>query len=214
MILLLDTETSGLVKDELDPLDPGQPHMVQLGVQLYDDQWVKRGHLSTLIKPEGWEIEPQAEGVHGISTRLCHRYGIPLRAALVPLMEYCGIARRIVGHNIEFDRKIVKASIRRAGGAGEWWQRAAPKFWCTMEHSTDLCRIPMPPGADGKERPGFKFPSLEEAVNKLIEPGRWGGAFATKHDADADIVATMEVYRVLDRLGLAPGAKAFDVDID
>lgn len=202
MILFFDTETSGLVKQDLDPLDPGQPHMVQLGAQLFDDQWVKRAHLSVLIKPNDWEIEPGAEAVHGISTTDCHRCGIPLAAAIVPFMELVGAARRVVAHNIQFDRRIIAVSTHRAGGSGLWWSRAAPKFYCTMENGAE-------PVGKPAEFGGFKYPSLEEAVAILCP----GVASHAKHDVDSDIADTVAVYRALDALGRAPGAKPFQMEI-
>lgn len=213
MILVVDSETSGLWKDDLDPTDPGQPHMVQLGAQLYDAQGVKRAHLSCLIKPDGWEIEPQAEEKHHISTRVCHRYGLPLVAALVPLMEMSSVAKRIVGHNIQFDRRVIAVSAKRAGASGLWWSRAASKLYCTMEHSAEAVGIP-------SEFGGFKWPSLEAAVNALC--GRGFGQpeqnddipYTAKHDADSDIEATYAVYRALEARGLAPGAEPFAMEIE
>lgn len=193
MLLVFDTESSGLLKAELDPLDPAQPHMVQLGAQLFDAQWRKRAHLTVLIKPSGWEIEPGAEAVHGISTQTCHRYGVELAAALVPFRALVMTASRIVGHHVQFDRRVIGSAIHRAGGDGNWWARAAGKLCCTMETATPVLNLPGEFGA--------KFPSLEEAVTGLC-PGR---EFPVKHDADSDIAATLAVYRaLLDRGALQP----------
>lgn len=202
MILGIDTETSGLFKDDIDPLDPGQPHMVQLGAQLYDRQWVKRGSLTVLIKPDGWAIESQAEAVHGISTQTCHRYGISVAEALVAFRGLVGAATRIIGHNMQFDRKVIASSIKRAGGEGVWWHRAAGKMLCTMETSTPVLKLP--------SEFGYKFPSLAEAVTALCPELK----FEERHDAEADIGATVALYRALVAAGAVIEVAPFGMKLE
>jgi DNA polymerase III epsilon subunit-like protein len=159
---------------------------VQLGAQLFDLRGIKRAHLTALIKPSGWEMEPEAEAVHGISTQDCHRYGISLPEALVPLRGLVQASGRIVAHHMNFDRRVIGAAIHRAGGEGVWWHRAGAKMFCTMEASTPVLKLPGQFGGD-------KFPSLEEAVAGLC-PGQ---ELPVKHDADSDIAACHAVYRAL-----------------
>lgn len=197
-VLVFDTETSGLWRDELPITSPEQPHLVQLGAQLFDRQWRRWGHVSCLIKPDGWEIEPQAEEVHGISTHTCHRYGIGLAEALIAFRGLVSVAPRLVGHHVQFDRKVITVACHRAGGEGLWWTRIGHKFFCTMESSTDTCKLPAEFG-------GFKWPSLEEAVAILLPGETW----PVKHDADTDIAATVAVYRELLRRGIVEEADPF-----
>lgn len=201
MNLVVDTETSGLMKDGLDPLDPTQPHMVQLGAQLFDKDWVKRAHLTVLIKPEGWSIEPGAEAVHGISTKTCSRYGIALAEALVPLRGLVACASRVIAHHMEFDRAVISSAIHRAGGEGLWWKRAAGKMLCTMETSTEVCAIP---GEFGR-----KFPKLEEAVAILCPDAD----LPVKHDAESDIAACVAVYRSLVGMGVVAEVDPFAIKL-
>lgn len=200
MLLVADTETSGLWRDELDPLDPSQPHMVQLGAQLFDLQYRRRGHLNVLIKPEGWEIETEAADVHGITTQSCHRYGISLIAALATFQGMVACSSRIIGHHIEFDRKIIAAAIHRAGGTGVWWARCGSKMFCTMEAATPVLKI--------QGDFGDKFPTLEEAVTRLSPETP-----KPSHDADTDIGATIAVYRALIDGGHAAQVAPFGVQI-
>lgn len=197
MLLAFDTETSGLFKEGVDPLDPGQPRLVQLGAQLYDAQWIKRGHLTVLIKPDGWEIEPEAEAEHKISTRNCHRYGISLPEALIPFRGLVAASSRVIAHHMNFDRKVIANSIAQAGGEGNWWARAGHKLLCTMETSTEVCALP------GEF--GFKFPSLEEAYRELVD----ADGMTQKHDADSDIEAMVKIYRKLLIDGIVRPVEAF-----
>lgn len=202
MRLLLDSETSGLVKPDLDVNDPSQPHLVQLGAQLFDQQWVKRGHLTVLIKPDGWEIEVEAEAVHGISTSTCHRYGISLAEALVAFRGLVLCSSRVIGHHVEFDRKIITTSLHRIGANGHWWARSFNKLFCTMEAATPVCKI--------ESEFGFKFPSLEEAV-KILCPG---ADLPVKHDADSDIAACAAVYKALLAGGHAIEVSPFAINLE
>lgn len=189
MRLFYDTETSGLWRDDLPYDHPSQPNLVQLGLQFYDAKWKRTGVLVALIKPDGWSIEPDAERHHGISEARCARHGIPLVAALSVLQAYAANSRRIAAHNNEFDRKVIKAAIARAGGEGLWWQRKAPQFFCTMETSTPILQLP------GEH--GFKFPSLEEA-HRFFYPEH---EYTTQHDAEADTDALVRVYQALEQGG-------------
>ena len=197
MLLLVDTETSGLYRDDLPVTAPEQPHMVQLGAQLFDSQFRRRANMTVLIKPEGWSIEPQAEAVHGISAHMCHRAGISLAEALIPLRGLVNAASRVAGHHVQFDRKVIAASCHRAGGEGLWWSRINHKFLCTMETATEVCALP--------SEFGLKFPSLEEAVAILCP----GADLPVRHDAESDIAATLAVYRALLDRGIIEEADPF-----
>ena len=202
MILVADVETSGLWREDLDPLAPEQPNLVSIGARLYDRNWREAGRLSVLVKPEGWHIEAGAEAAHGISTARCARYGVPLGAALVPFMGMAEAAGRIVFHHANFDRAVIAAAIARAGGSGIGWKALGRKLFCTMEASTDDCKLP------GKFA-GYKFPSLAEACAILCPGVDLTGA----HDVDVDIAATTALYRALVAGGHVAEFTGFDVEI-
>ncbi len=192
MLLVVDTETSGLLRDDLPADDPSQPHLVQLGAQLFDRQGARRANLTTLIKPEGWSIEPQAEAVHGISAQTCQRYGVSVVFALGVLQGLVACSTRVVAHNMNFDRKVIAAAIHRAGGQGLWWSRAGGRMVCTMEAATPVLKL------EGKF--GHKFPSLAEAMAGLCP----AFPFDERHDAEADVMATRELYQTLLQMGAIP----------
>lgn len=192
MRLFFDTETSGLMKDDLPPDHPSQPNLVQLAARLYDAKWKCVGSVTALIKPNGWSIEPEAEAHHGISESRCARYGVELVYALGLFKELATNARQIVAHNMQFDRRVIDAALYRVGAEGLWWRKKALVLGCTMEASTPVCQIG---GAYG-----LKYPSLEEAHRFLMptEP------YATAHDAEADVLACVRVFRALEEIGAAP----------
>lgn len=193
MRLFWDCETSGLAREDLPPEHPSQPNMVQLGAKLFDAQWRCTGSIVLLIKPAGWSIEPEAERHHGISEARCSRHGVPIVAALAAFAGLAANARQLIAHNVEFDRRIVRAEIERANGSGLWWQKKADQFFCTMEGSTPVTQLPGQWGS-------FKYPSLEEAHRHFFpaEP------FETQHDAEEDLNASVRIFRELQALGLTP----------
>jgi len=198
VILAFDTETSGLQKKDLDPLDPAQPHLVQLGAKLFDRDWILRGRLICLIRPDGWTIEPEAAAIHGIPESACHKFGIPAAAALAVFQQFCANAHRIIAHHMNFDRAIITAAIHRAGGQGIWWQKKSAALLCTMEAAEPICNLP------GEF--GTKFPSLEEAVRIILG---WN-EYVAAHDADLDIDATVALYRKLVERGAVKEVHPFE----
>lgn len=193
MRVAFDTETSGLVRPDIASDHASQPDLVQLGVKLYDAQWRVTGKATFLIRPDGWSIEPEAEAHHGISEARCARHGVPLVAALAALQALCSNARQIIGHHVDFDRRIIRRAIERAGGQGIWWEKRAADFVCTMEASTPILQLPGQYGS-------FKFPSLEEAHRHFFP----GEDFVTQHDAESDLDATVRIFRELQALGAVP----------
>ena len=193
MRIAFDTETSGLIRGELAPDHPSQPNLVQLGAKLYDAQWRVTGSITLLIQPDGWSMEPEAERHHGISEARCVRHGVPLVAALATFQALAANARQVIGHNVQFDRGIIKLACLRAGGAGLWWDKKAQQFFCTMEASTPVLQLP---GQWGQ----FKYPSLEEAHRHFYP----ADAFETAHDAEGDLLATVRIFRALEAMGLTP----------
>lgn len=193
MILVLDTETSGLLRPDLPAEDASQPHLLQLGLKLFPPAGgPPAASFSCLIKPDGWSVEPEAFAVHGIDEARAIRGGIDARIALIVLQAFAAKAMTIVAHHVEFDRKIIAAQLAKLGANGDWWKRCGPKFSCTMERATPICKIP------GEF--GYKFPTLEEA-HEHFYPGL---EFKAQHDAEADVGACAAIYWALERTRISP----------
>lgn len=191
MILIYDTETSGLWRDTLPATDPSQPHLVQLAAELLSEDYERQALLVGLVKPDGWTIEPQAQDVHRISTIQATRYGVPLAALVSVFYQLALKATRIVAHNVEFDRHVMTAALFRAAGEVPLdWRKKMNAFYCTQENAAPYCALEGPiPGIP-------KFPSLEEAHARLVPEV----AFHSRHDALDDLLATKRVFmRLMER---------------
>lgn len=182
MYLYFDTETSGLPAREGSPLTL-QPHIVQLAALLVDDTFTEIASFSTLIRPEGWVIDPGAEKVHGISHEKATRYGISIRSAMSTFVQFSRCATIGVAHNIAFDEKLIRYELERFEQPDHL---ALLKRECTMLASTNVVRITNP------NRGGFKWPKLGEAYKHFFNEELEGS-----HDALVDVRACARIHKHL-----------------
>lgn len=190
MFLIFDTETTGLPKNYNAPISDldNWPRMVQLAWQLHDE----RGQLvevkNFIVKPEGYTIPYNAEQIHGISTERAMREGVELSFALEEFNKALAKSQFNVGHNIEFDIKVMGAEYLRKQIATTLHDLRVVD---TKEETTDYCAIPG--GKGGK----FKWPTLTELYQKLFNEG-----FAEAHNASADVEATTRAFLEAVRIGV------------
>ena len=184
-VWVFDTETTGFVQPKLPPEHPSQPHLVQLGGVLYDDSGHERASMDLTIKPEGWEIPSKASDVHGITPAIADRHGIPLIVALALFSNLAKLARHHVGHNIEFDMKVMAAAFHRVN-------RPMPAMnpRCTKDMADPILKLPptekMINAGFGHK---FKPPTLTECVRFFFDEQLVGA-----HSAVIDARACGRVY--------------------
>ena len=184
-ILFFDTETTDLA-DYKSPPGPHQPHVVQLAAVLVDGE--DERSVVTLIQPDEWKINPEAQAVHGITMARARAEGVPIADAMAAFDELLAQADLGVAHNVKFDRLLMDSEYLRLGRKARW-----PGTVCTMLTSTDIVRVR---GHWG----GYKWPTLEEAhVHFFGQPP------AGAHDAMADVRACMAIFKELVRRGHVPG---------
>lgn len=191
MILVFDTETTGLPLDWNAPLSDldNWPRLVQLAWQLHtpEGRLVNRGNL--IVKPDGFTIPFNAVKVHGISTERAERDGHPLNEVLDAFQADLDRATYIMGHNIGFDVNIVGAELIRA--SREHQSLTEKQAIDSKDDSTEYCALPG--GRGGK----FKWPTLTQLHTKLF-----GVPFDEAHDAAYDVDATAKCFFELVRIGV------------
>jgi DNA polymerase-3 subunit epsilon len=188
MYLFFDTETTGLPRNWKAPVTDlnNWPRMIQIAWILCDD---KGNHIESddfIIKPENFEIPRDASRVHGISTEKAINEGVALEMVLKKFNELVEQADYIVAHNISFDEKILGAELLRKRIQSNFNRK---RKLCTMQSSTDYCRLPGPYG--------YKWPKLSELHIKLF-----GVDFDDAHDASVDINATEKCFWEMRKIGL------------
>lgn len=178
--LFFDTETTGIPNDYNAPSSDTDnwPRLVQLAWILEDETGTRIQSRNFIVRPEGFEIPEEAAKIHGINTELADNEGFDLYYVINEFIEDLKIATFVIGHNIEFDKKIVGAEMIRLGMKDELEKK---KNYCTMQSSIDFCKIP------GKY--GYKYPKLQELYRKLF-----GEDFEDAHNAMSDIEATEKCF--------------------
>ena len=177
MYLFFDTETTGVPKDYKAPAIEW-PRMVQLAWLVHNEKRQVIDQGNCIIKPDGFEIPKAAANIHGITTEMALEKGSNLKDVLEIFKVRLDKYKYIIGHNISFDRKILRGELLRE--KVEYDSSKKIKI-CTMMLSTKFCAIP--------NKFGFKWPKLQELHEKLF-----GEEFEDAHDAMADITATARCF--------------------
>jgi DNA polymerase-3 subunit alpha len=190
MYLIFDTETTGKIenwKAEVSEFE-SFPRVVQLAWQLHDYKGELIEVKNYIIKPDGYTIPFNAEKIHGISTERAEKMGMPLEFVMDEFKNALDETDFAVGHNIEFDMKVMGAEYARADRDDGLMKK---KTLDTMKSSTNFCQLP---GGRGKS---FKFPTLSELNEKLF-----GEKVDNAHNASADVEATARCFLELIRIGV------------
>jgi len=192
LILLYDTETTGLPEWSLPSEDPAQPHITQIAAQLCDEA---NGNtvamLDTLIAPDGWFIPPELELLTGITNERAAAEGMLIVDAMRTFVEMWRRAAMRVGHNESFDARMVRIEMMRQldhdDPFHEDWKKA-PAF-CTQGKSTKIINLPPTAKMLAAGRKNAKSPNLGEAYQFFT-----GKPLEGAHNAGVDLMATKEVY--------------------
>ena len=187
--LFFDTETTGIPHNYNKPSSDSYnwPRLVQLAWILEDVNGKILHKYNFIIKPEGFIIPDNATKIHGITTETAIKEGLPLEKVIGQFKEDFYQATAVVGHNVNFDKKIIGAELIRLGQSDIMNSK---RSYCTMLSSISFCNI-----QDGLG--GYKYPKLQELYTKLF-----GVEFNDAHDAMKDIEATEKCFWELKKRNL------------
>ncbi len=182
MYLIFDTETTGLPHNKTAPIEDldNWPRLVQIAWQLHDAKGKLLSTGNHIVKPDGFTIPFNAEKIHGISTQRALEVGEPLMEVLEKFSKDVKRAQVLVGHNIEFDNKIIGAEYLRC--ETENLLAEVPNIDTSVE-SVEFCQLQG--GIGGR----LKQPKLIELYEKLF-----GEDFGDAHDAAYDVDATAKAF--------------------
>lgn len=189
MYLIFDTETTGLPQNWNAPITDTQnwPRCIQIAWQLHDEYGNLIENADYIIKPEGFTIPLNSENIHGISTDLAIKKGISLEEVLDQFNKVIDKTNFIVGHNVEFDLKIMGCEFHRLKTTTRLNQ--LPVLDTCTESTATLCELSG--GRGGK----FKLPTLSELYTHLFNE-----SFVDAHNATADVEATTRCFLELIRI--------------
>lgn len=190
MILVFDSETTGLPLWNDPSDDPRQPHIVDLACSLFDETGLEVDRFDTIINP-GVEIPQDVAAIHGITTEIARERGCDPREALSKFLWMVDRASLLVGHNVSFDIRMVRILAARL--TGEKWENPLQTF-CTMKRTTGICKILK---VSPRTHNDWKWPSLTEAVRHFF-----GEDHSDAHRARPDCDASARIYFHLKEQGI------------
>lgn len=184
LTLIFDTETTGLFLNNTHLIHLNElPYMTQLAFIVYDEHSEKEvfRFSETIRIPEHVVISPEATNITGITREICDTRGIPVQDALQIFYREYMKCSRIVGHNIQFDLRILNLEYRRNPNISEcslawtflsheYFQKKQIDVFCTMKNGTHVCNI-MREGIDRKTGELYYYkkpPKLVELYEHLF----------------------------------------------
>lgn len=194
-VMIYDTETTGLYRSKSWLLDPAQPRLVQTSVIILDPTDVSVSQsISLIVRPEGWDIPDHVAEIHGITTERAKAEGHSESLVLNILLSlwsgpYDNTSLCRVAHNAPFDKGVIACSIARLYGA----ESEILKRWLDAD---DFCT--MEAGKEFQIGGTRRAPSLMKLYNHLF-----GKEFDRAHSANADTVATMQIFLEMRKRTLA-----------
>lgn len=209
-ILVFDTETTGLIprQDKSAPAMPLSvyPYITQASFIMYDlSQRRIIETYDTYIKvPDHVEISDETINLTKITKDMCNR-GKDVTDFLEHFYNAYSRADVLVGHNIDFDIKMITVELERNRdrirseclrlfNKGSEELRNVERY-CTMKKGTPICNIIV----ENSSRK--KWPKLSELYVKLFnEP-----APEDMHNSLVDIIATLKCYLKM-RHGISSGS--------
>ena len=189
MLIFIDTETTGLPlkRDRLIYQLSNWPRLVEIAWIECNDNGEVIAEYNKIIKPESFEIPQSASAIHGITTAKAMVEGVPINQVLKDFHKSFTRSSLIIGHNVDFDAKVINTEYIRKGFLWQHFQFLWKRKKCTMKSSTKICRIKTGHGY-------YKYPTLSELHTKLF-----GRSYDQKHEALRDVRACMKCYFELKR---------------
>ena len=185
MYIIFDTETTGLPHSYSAPITDLEnwPRLVQIAWQLHDNKGSLLSNGNLIVKPDGFTIPYNSEKIHGISTKRAMEEGEDLKDVLARFKEDLDKASVVIGHNVDFDNRIIGAEFVRVDQEAIGNDLLEKDKIDTSEVSKEYCQLQG--GIGGK----LKSPKLVELHEKLF-----GVPFDDAHDAAYDVDATAKCF--------------------
>jgi DNA polymerase-3 subunit epsilon len=198
-ILVVDTETTGLLPKKQCAGISDYPKILQLAFVVYDVQLrtIAQTFNEYIRVSDDTVIEPIITEITGITAQICRVRGIPIEDALTAFHAAYMMCDCVVAHNINFDRKMIEIEIHRN------FERLTHvttmpfvfnqtfndlhgiETYCTMAAGKDVCNLWIERNASKWK----KSPKLSELHQQLF-----GNIPENLHDALADTIICLRCY--------------------
>jgi DNA polymerase III epsilon subunit-like protein len=185
--VVFDTETTGLTDNKMPADHPSQPRLAHLAMVFVDRDLNIEKTQDIYVRPNGWEMSPEMLGINGLTTELLLQVGQPIDVVLDAYEAAIKAGRVMVAYGAQFDLKIMRGELRRAG---------RPDLF---EETPNVCLM----RAFKAYRKIYKGYKLSDACTYFGIPYERG------HEAPADALMCLEVFRHLRPLGATPDPKVY-----
>lgn len=184
--LVIDTETSGLF-DFKKPADhESQPRLAAVTMISVGADLTVEDERTLYIKPDGWEMKPDATRINGLTTEMLEDRGVPVAEALDIYALEIRRGSVVVAFNAQFDTKMLRGEMRRAG------------IDDLFEKTPNICVMRALAG----RVPGKKgWPKLKDAC------AHFRIDLKSAHTSVGDARAALEILRILVKEGTCPPAE-------
>lgn len=190
--LVFDTETSAIPDFKMPADHPDQPRLASVSFILCNETFAIVARVDAMVKPDGWHMSPEASQKTRLTDEILENEGIPVREVLNLYSELINAGYIAVAHHAQFDCKIMRGELRRAGMSDLF---EATKQICTMRGMVESCRIP------AKNGRGWKWPKLMEAYAHAT-----GQELEGAHRSVNDAYACWEIAKFMHSAGALPEA--------
>lgn len=169
LLLVFDTETTGIIPKNVSDLDKC-PYILQFSYIVYDsDKFKIVNEYNKIIHiPKSIEISEESTNIHGITKKNTNSSRTSIESCLKEFKKNVELCDYIIGHNIDFDMKMVTIECMRNKiyHQPENLVFINPlKVYCTMQKGINICKIEV------KSELGnyYKWPKLSELHKKLFD---------------------------------------------
>ncbi|WP_185864234.1 DNA polymerase III subunit alpha [Blattabacterium cuenoti] len=196
MYFIFDTETTGLPRSYKVPISNTNnwPRLVQLAWQTHDIMGNIIDFKNFIIKPNDYDIPFNAFKIHGITNEKAEKYGENINHVLHELKKSIDKSKCIVGHNLEFDIKVVECEFFRQKIEISFEKK---KKLDTKIISAPHCKLLSIGSNNSNRKKKFKWPTLSELYNFLFKEN-----VPNAHHAGNDVKATARCFFELLRIGI------------
>lgn len=184
--MVYDTETTGLIPRAYESFE--YPYIVQLAWILLDRDFKYIRGESFYIQ-QSKPIPHSAIQIHGITDKIVARQGYPIKKVLdLFLADFINVNIQ-VGHNIDFDIKMLRTELERNGYKPSIMYKV--HFICTMDQGQYYCKLNPEYYYDGFFVK-YKPPKLTELAYKCFDVN-----YKKTHDAMSDVLMTAKCFEKL-----------------
>ena len=196
-IIVVDTETSGL------PCGDKQTTIVQFSYVIYDCELnsITKVVDNLITQPVGFIISKSSIRIHKITDDMCATSGVDLMTILNEFIQDTKDCYRIVGHNINFDIRMILISLNDLQDVDNYKNitrkisyienNILPKLYCTMIRGAKWCKIHKI-RKSGEIMKSYKFPKLSELYMNFF-----GECPDGLHNALVDVNVCLRCYLVM-----------------